>query len=167
MGRFNEIYRIKTEIKDMLFGDQNLLKLLYYNSALPLTELRIKNPYLLLNDCIFFKPKNYTALDQQKSMLFVNFRFSSKGDYSVLGDVIIIFDLIVHNDLIEITVDSNTKDRQIEILDKIDDFINGKFICIGKATPYSADPILTGDDYVGYRLTYKILGKNFNFNNKN
>ena len=168
MGRFNAVYNYRDELKKMLFQNTKLLNLLYYNQKNPLDQKRISNPYSLVNNNIFFKPKNYSTLTDVKSMLFINFKFAGKGDYSVLGDVTIICDVIVHNDLIEIEVtgEDESRDRMFDILEHIDNFLSGKPIGIGKATPYTADPLYANDNFQGYRVTYKLLGLNMNLNNK-
>lgn len=86
----------KNKIKDVLFANQELLKLIHYpyNNALKLND--IEDVYALLDENIFFKMKNQTFENEARVYLFIYIDID--GNYS-FDNIKLTFDVVCHIDL--------------------------------------------------------------------
>ncbi len=153
---FRQIYKYKQCLIDAIFSNSNLVKYLAYDNTDPLSNNIFKNPYLLINDRLFFKPKDYKIIKDTKSILFINFKVYKHNNSSIFKEINITMDLLIHNSLIEIDGIEDKEDRAINILEELQKGIDGQSIGIGKTILSACVPIYTNDDMVSYRMEWVL-----------
>lgn len=166
---FKEIYKYEDFIQNILFSNQNLLKLLSCNVVSePLQQNNVDDPYSLLNQSIFFKPN---AIDETtntaQSFLFVNVETKAMSGSVAFVKAFIVFDILVHKSLNEIIVEDISKKRTREIIILLDESLNGKSILGNCQLEYESPLALNNKNYISRRLVYKLAEfSGFNYSNK-
>lgn len=165
MGNFKSLVSYKQQIKNIIFSQQSLMKLLYYASPNALNQNEIEDPYLLLTDHVLFSPRSFETTTIEQNFLLINFDvYANSRDNSIFFNVNINFDILVHNKLAILYDDSYRMDLIIEY---IDDWINSASLqnCgVGRVKFEKLTPTLINKDYISYRLIYSVNNFNQQYN---
>lgn len=125
---FDEIDKIKSQIKDRVLSNQNLLKYIYYGDDDPLSEKDIEDLSLVVDKYVFFKPKMLDTLKEQKAYLTLT--TSGSPDYSGerITNVTFTFNILTHLEIYDLA-DGSTRAWRIckELSDLFTD-TNGSWI---------------------------------------
>lgn len=125
---FDEMDKIKSQIKDRVLSNQNLLKYIYYGNDDPLSEKDIEDLSLVVDKYVFFKPKMLDTLKEQKAYLTLT--TSGSPDYSGerITNVTFTFNILTHLEIYDLA-DGSTRAWRIckELSDLFTD-TNGSWI---------------------------------------
>ena len=125
---FDEMDKIKSQIKDRVLSNQNLLKYIYYGNDDPLSEKDIEDLSLVVDKYVFFKPKMLDTLKEQKAYLTLT--TSGSPDYSGerITNVTFTFNILTHLEIYDLA-DGSTRAWRIckELSDLFTD-TNGPWI---------------------------------------
>lgn len=125
---FDEMDKIKSQIKDRVLSNQNLLKYIYYGDDDPLSEKDIEDLSLVVDKYVFFKPKMLDTLKEQKAYLTLT--TSGSPDYSGerITNVTFTFNILTHLEIYDLA-DGSTRAWRIckELSDLFTD-TNGSWI---------------------------------------
>lgn len=163
---FSEVYNYEQKIQEIIFSNQNLLKLLSCNKVLePLQSETIDNPYDLLNDCIYFKQNAIEDTnDIQKSFLFANTETKAIGNSSSYAKCFIVFDIVVHHMINEIIINGENRKRTRDIVILLDEALNGKSGIGTCLLEYEGAIALSNKNFVVRRLVYRLIEFNHSYN---
>jgi hypothetical protein len=159
MSRFLELGTNVTLAIEELLADQDLLKLLKYDSSTPLSQSDIATPSDLLFDRIFPYPKIPTAQEEQKTMLTLMFSSGHLNNNIKFKTYKMVFNIICHVDLWRISGNI----RPYMILHRIDTIFNEK-----RGSPFSLGKILFdgfqyreyNEKFSGFYLCYELTDFN-------
>ena len=155
MNKFGVLNDNMTNIITKLTENQNLCKLLYYNSQYPLQEPDIDGSLLLYNN-IYPYPIGTDTITEQKSLINVVFDDFKISGNSYFANNMITFAVLCHTDLWKIEEGANI--RIFSILQEIDNLFNGSHVMgIGGLNFNSCNLVWATKNYVGYRVSYKKL----------
>lgn len=157
MGNFEELNKNMNDIMVKLIENQNLCKLLKYNTKDCLSQPSIEDTTSLLHNEIFPYPFSTETLKEASSLLIVTFdKFTPTKGYGYKNNYVI-FRVLCNNDL------WSTDDglRPYLILHELDTMFNDKkVIGIGKLIFNSCNELWANKDYTGFTLTYKVTDFN-------
>jgi hypothetical protein len=152
MSYSNQFNENLMDILDKLISNQNLCKLLYYDSSDPLKENDIADTKILLKKNIIPKPFMQIANTQSVSFLtvyFDNFRFRN-NDYQ---DGSIVCNVVCHETLWEIKGGL----RPYSVISELENmFSNQKVLGIGKTQLDSIKQVWINDNYKGYQVIFRF-----------
>ena len=135
-----------------IIDNQNLCKLLYYNSNTPLLEGDITNTHSLIMNNIYPFPIVPDIEEDAKNIITIildDFR-SSNSEYKTSK---IVFNILCHIDLWSISGGL----RPLSILNEIDRLFNQQRIAtIGKLDFVSTRWITANKNWQGYQVAYKV-----------
>lgn len=135
MGVFDQYEEITNKLKQMFTEDDDLIKLINFSTLNPLSEERVKNPMILLENNpslsvdgviikprIYFSQRDYNIVTDVGTVVIVNYMTSPiSGSYNS-EKLSIFFDVLIHNDCIILGDGSSRFNR---IFGKIDERLNG------------------------------------------
>lgn len=157
MSKFKELNNNITKVMSALIDNQNICKLLNYNTGDALSKPDIENTTELLYKNIYPYLISLDAQETPKSFICVSlddFRSLDRSLYFTNNKLV--FHVMCHNDLWQ--VDEGL--RPFCILDEIDDiFCNGHMIGYGKMI-FDSSNLVFAKNYTGYRVAYKITDVN-------
>lgn len=143
------------KIIEKILENQDLCKLLYYNSYTPLDESNIPDTSILMMDKIFPLPKNTFAEDEKSNRLNLYFQSSEPYTNSGFRSINLTIDIISHLDnwLIDSAI------RPYIITSEVDEIFNNQFISdlsMKKIYFKSWFIIAVSDYFYGYRCMYEL-----------
>lgn len=156
MNKAYELDQYLKRVLDEMVENQNLCKLLYYNSDNPLDEADLVNPKNLIKDKIIPRPFIPDITKEASSFAIITID-NIKGKGRTLHDGIVYFDIFCHDSLWYI------KDglRPFALFGEIQEIFCDKYIKgIGKFTFAGCKLISSSNEYKGYRVSYEFT--NFN-----
>lgn len=160
IAKFKQLNRDLNNVLISLISNQQLCKLLKYNSNNPLEQPDIKDTSELIQletGHVFPIPKIPSTNTEKKSYLTIthdSFRLASN---SAIKEWLLKFDLIIHNDLW--VIDGML--RPFSILHEIDEMFNGqRIVGIKKAVLDSCVFVRYGEQFSGYQVRYQVASVN-------
>lgn len=69
---FESLDEIKTQIKDRVLSNQNILKLIHYGTGDPLSQDDILDLSMIVNKKIYFQPKTFETIKDQIAFMTLN-----------------------------------------------------------------------------------------------
>lgn len=125
---FDEMDKIKSQIKDRVLSNQNLLKYIYYGDDDPLSEKDIEDLSLVVDKYVFFKPKMLDTLKEQKAYLTLT--TSGSPDYSGerITNVTFTFNILTHLEIYDLADGSTRAWRICKELSDLFTNTNGSWI---------------------------------------
>ena len=120
MGRFSELNQNVNYVAELLLENENLMKLIKYDTSDPLSSTPVTTPNSLLFDRIFPTPKSVNAITEKKTLLTYVFSNGKLENNLKFKKSKLIFNIISHIDLWKI----NGNIRVYSIIDELDNIFN-------------------------------------------
>lgn len=116
---FEAMDEIKSQIKDRVLSNQNLLKYIYYGTEDPISEEDIEDLSLVVNKQIFFQPKTLDTIKEQ--IAFITLTTYGSPDYSGerITNVTFSFNIFTHIENYELADGSTRAWRVCSELSKL------------------------------------------------
>lgn len=159
MSRFRHLNENINNILMMILDNQNLCKLIAYNSDDPYSEPDIDDTSPLISTKIFPFPKIPKATTEASSFLtvyFNNFRLSKNNG---LKEGLIVFDVVCHLDLW--MMKGTGMIRPFSVLHELDEMFNHQRVAGVKKLQFSDGKFLyVNENYAGYQVGYEFFSGN-------
>lgn len=158
MSRFKHLNTNINNILLHLLNNQNLCKLLYYNSSDPLSEPDIDDPSSLLFNKIYPLPKIPDTTSEAGTILCVFFdHFILPNSNTGVKSGTITIDIISHIDLWRL----DGMIRPFSILHEIDSIFNQERIAGVKELQFDRGSFLyINESFAGYQVRYRMVSGN-------
>lgn len=163
MSKFKELNTYVNTIAQMICNNQNLCKLLYFNTKDALGEDDLEDPAeLLINKNILFHNSVPSENDKAKSVLSIVLNDFENDGSIYLRKNVITFNILIHNDLWLL---ENGEFRVFKIMEELDTLFNkvhnqNDLSIVSKLTFRNANHLWANYKYSGYCMNYGI----WNFN---
>lgn len=151
---FKELNKLKEEVADKLLSNQNILKLLRYDSDNPLGEPDIDNPQELLDSYIYLKPRAYDTQWSTRSVLITRIVAKRVRGSKTYADIALVFTIVVHN---QICLLEDGRDRMFCICDELHkSFHDEASFGIGKIEFEDFREVNGSSDYYSNDIVFKV-----------
>ena len=151
---FNVLNDFRKLIMEKILSNQELLKLVSISNDNPLSFEDIEDVQSLVNDCIWFKPKSFDTVENEKCFLITRMSVVPVYDKSEFASFRVNFYILVHNKLIDLYNDDN---RAICICDCIHRmFHEAEGNWLGKISFNGYKQIVAPYSYDGMSLSYEL-----------
>lgn len=152
---FKNLNKLKERVKREMLSNQNILKLVAYNTDDPLSEADIDDAQALVNDHIYFNPVVYDdTIQDTRTFILTNMRVSSIRGSQQFANITLYIYVISHNDLYEL-VDGSV--RVWNIADELVQSFHKKFENdIGCAHFKQMFEITSRKDYYAVELQFEF-----------
>lgn len=143
------------KVLNVMFGNQDLCKLLYYTDNNPLAKENISNTKVLLNQNIIPKPFEVGVIEDTRSIVIIYFdRFTFSKSFE---NGYLYFDILCHESLWDI----KGGERPLSIFEELEKTFNDqKIIGIGKMEIVGLKLIPLKANFKGYSVSFKFTDFN-------